>query len=176
MISLLTRGNPTGKSIPKEVRTFIDELTSDAKIVGECPSCGESSPLSDWNLFYADHYPETVKDVVDSIKETPAEAKLEYEKLKLKLTKLAAERSLAVNVGLVIEEIAPGLPTFPFNGGDSRTLLKPIDYLIFDGLSETGKVKELHFAELKTGASRLNDNQKMVKGAVESHKVEYGQF
>ena len=114
--------------------------------------------------------------MVDVYLGTPEAAKLEYEKLKLKLTKLAAERSLAVNVGLVIEEIAPGLPTFPFNGGDCRTLLKPIDYLIFDGLSQTGKVNQLHFGELKTGASRLNDNQKMVKEAVENHKVEYKPF
>lgn len=123
-----------------------------------------------------DNYPDAVKEVIDSALAKPAEAKQEYEKLKLKLTKLAAKRSLAVNVGLVVEEVAPGLSTFPFNGGDCRTLLKPIDYLIFDGLSETGKVKELHFAELKTGASKLNDNQKQVKQAVENHKVEFKTF
>lgn len=117
-----------------------------------------------------------MKDVIDLVKESPAEVKQRYERLKLKLTKLAAQRSLAVNVGLVVEEVAPGLPTFPFNGGDCRTLLKPIDYIIFDGLSEGGRVKELHFAELKTGANELNDNQKLVRRAVEKHRVEYKSF
>jgi len=165
-----------GMAIPKEVRSVLGQLTSDRKIVGECPVCNESNPLSDWNLFYMNNYPSVVKEAIDSVLAQPREARMEYDRLKLKLTKLAAARSVVVNIGKVVEEVAPGLSSFPFRGGDCRSLLDPIDYVVFDGLSEAGKVKQLHFVDVKTGAGRLNDHQKQVKRAVQRHKVEYGVF
>lgn len=117
-----------------------------------------------------------MKDLIDGVLARPAEAKAEYDKLMQKLTTLAAKRSIEVNVGKVVEEIAPGLSTFPYRRADCRSLLDPIDYVIFDGLAEQSKVTNLHFLNVKTGASKLNDHQKQVKDAVEKQHVEFALY
>lgn len=156
-----------------EIQRILSQLSSDDKIMGECPECGEKSPLPGWNLFYKDIYPAVVKDAIDAALSRPADAKLEYDKLKLKLTTLAAKRSVVVNFGKIMEEIAPGLSTFPFHGADCRSLLDPIDYVVFDGLAKNGNVTSIHFLDVKTGASPLNDHQKQVKDAIEKKHVEF---
>ena len=55
-------------------------------------------------------------------------------------------------------------------------MLDPIDYVIFDGLAEQSKVTNLHFLNVKTGASKLNDHQKQVKDAVEKQHVEFALY
>lgn len=141
--------------------------------MGECPECNEESPLPKWNLFYNNMYPDAVKDAIDTALAGPAEAKMDFEKLKLKLTTQAAQRSVVVNVGKIVEEIAPGLSTFPYHRADCRSLLDPIDYVVFDGLAKDGKVTSMHFLDVKTGASRLNEHQKQVKNAIEKKHVEF---
>jgi predicted Holliday junction resolvase-like endonuclease len=159
--------------IPKEIEQILGHLSGDNKIVGECPACGEKSPLPGWNLFYRDMYPAAVKDAIDAELSRPAEAKTDYDKLKLKLTTLAAQRSVVVNIGKIVEEIAPGLSTFPYHRADCRSLLDPIDYVVFDGLAKDGKVSNIHFLDVKTGASKLNEHQKQVKDAIEKKRVEF---
>ena len=141
--------------------------------MGECPKCGEEHPLPEWNPFYKNMYPSAVKDAIDTAFASPAQAKMNYEKLKLKLTTLAAQRSIVVNVGKIVEEIAPGLSTFPYHRSDCRSLLDPIDYVVFDGLAQEGKVRSMHFLDVKTGASALNKHQKQVKAAIEKKRVEF---
>jgi predicted Holliday junction resolvase-like endonuclease len=141
--------------------------------MGECSECGEESPLRKWNLFYNNMYPSAVKSAIDTALSAPAEARIDYEKLKMKLTSGAAQRSVVVNIGKIVEEIAPGLSTFPYHRADCRSLLDPIDYVIFEGLAEQGKVTSMHFIDVKTGAARLNDHQKQVKYAIEKKRVEF---
>jgi predicted Holliday junction resolvase-like endonuclease len=160
-------------SIPKEIQQILGQLSSDDKIMGECPECGEKSPLPNWNLFYKDVYTAAVKDAIDVALSRPAEAKISHDKLKAKLTTLAAKRSVEVNFGKIMEEIAPGLSTFPYHGPDCRSLLDPIDYVVFDGLAKDGEVTSIHFLDIKTGASSLNDHQKQVKDAIEKKRVEF---
>ncbi len=71
------------------------------------------------------------------------------------------------------EEIAPGLSTFPYQGADCRSLLDPIDYVGFDGLAKDGKVTGMHFLDIKTGSSPLNEHQKQVRDAIEKKRVEF---
>jgi predicted Holliday junction resolvase-like endonuclease len=141
--------------------------------MGECPECGEESPLPKWNLFYNNMFPDSAKDAIDTALAGPAEAKMDFEKLKLKLTTQAGQRSVVVNIGKIVEEIAPGLSTFPYHRADCRSLLDPIDYVIFDGLAKDGKVTSMHFIDVKTGGSRLNEHQKQVKDAIERKHVEF---
>ena len=113
------------------------------------------------------------KEAIDLALSRPAEAKIAHDKLKLKLTTLAAKRSVEVNFGKIMEEIAPGLSSFPYHGADCRSLLDPIDYIVFDGLARDGQVTNIHFLDVKTGGGSLNDHQKQVKFAVEKKRVEF---
>lgn len=70
------------------------------------------------------------------------------------------------------EKIAPILPNFPYNYKDLMFMGKWVDYIVFDGLSEW-YVHQIVLLELKSGKSRLNKNEKLIKDAVDKGKVKY---
>ena len=95
---------------------------------------------------------------------------------KKKLRKDAVKRSKAVIKGQVAEQIAPFLPDFPANPSDARFIGKPVDFIVFSGLSENEKIDEILFVEVKTGKSLLSEREKEVKKAIEQRKVRYVEY
>uniref|UniRef100_A0A7V4JP97 Holliday junction resolvase n=1 Tax=Thermodesulfobacterium geofontis TaxID=1295609 RepID=A0A7V4JP97_9BACT len=84
----------------------------------------------------------------------------------------AIKKSEMVIKGKVIEHLIPFFPDFRYNPKDARFVGSPVDFLIFDGLSE-GKLRKIVFAEVKTGKSDLSNRERLVKECIESKKVVY---
>jgi len=84
----------------------------------------------------------------------------------------AVRRSEAVTTGKVVEQLVPYLPGFPFNPRDARFLGSPIDFVVFDGMSE-GDVRRVVFVEVKTGAAQLSRRERRVREAVEAGHVAF---
>ena len=59
--------------------------------------------------------------------------------------------------------LAPTLDGFTFNKNDCRSMFDPIDYVIFEGLSEKQKVDKILFVDIKSGKARLSAKQKKIK-------------
>ena len=77
-----------------------------------------------------------------------------------------------VNIGQIIEKILPATNKFKFETRDCRTLLTPIDYIAFTGLSTNNSVAKISFIEVKTGSAVLQKAQRQVKEAVTSGNLE----
>lgn len=84
----------------------------------------------------------------------------------------AAVRSQSVTRGKVAEQFIPYLPEFGYNPKDARFIGSPVDFVVFDGLSD-GALKEIVIVEVKTGASALTEREKQVREIVESGKVSW---
>jgi predicted Holliday junction resolvase-like endonuclease len=84
----------------------------------------------------------------------------------------AIQRSLAVTVGKVSEQLVPYLPDFHFNPKDVRFLGSPVDLVVFDGL-DAGAVRRVIFIEVKTGASGLSTRERQVRDAIQAGNVEW---
>jgi predicted Holliday junction resolvase-like endonuclease len=84
----------------------------------------------------------------------------------------AVQRSLAVTTGKVYEQLLPYLPDFPFNPKDVRFLGSPVDFVVFDGLSD-GQVTRVVFVEVKTGGAELSTRERRVRDAVSDRRVEW---
>jgi len=84
----------------------------------------------------------------------------------------AVQRSLAVTAGKVYEQLLPYLPDFPFNPKDVRFLGSPVDFVVFDGLSD-GQVTQVVFVEVKTGGAELSTRERRVRDAVRERRVEW---
>lgn len=67
----------------------------------------------------------------------------------------AIRSSQAVTMGKMTEHFAPYFPGFVYNPKDARFIGNPVDYIVFDGLSEERSVRII-FLEVKTGDSQLN--------------------
>src|SRR5262245_26754752 len=48
----------------------------------------------------------------------------------------AIQKSQATITGKMVEQLVPYFPQFPFNPKDARFIGSPVDFVVFDGLSE----------------------------------------
>ncbi|MCD4654307.1 hypothetical protein K8T06_10280 [bacterium] len=93
--------------------------------------------------------------------------------IRKKLESKFRKRSHAVMTGLVNEQMAPLIEGFPGTPSDARFLGKPIDYIVFDGLTQ-GDVKEILFVEVKSHINgRLTSNERSVREAVKNKCVRW---
>jgi predicted Holliday junction resolvase-like endonuclease len=53
-----------------------------------------------------------------------------------------------------------------------RSVFDPIDYVIFEGLSGSGVVKNIVFSDIKTGAAILKPQQREIRSLIQCCKVE----
>lgn len=93
-----------------------------------------------------------------------------------RITKEAAQaalkRSRRVLKGQAAEQLAPLAQEFRYLANDARFLGSPVDYLVFDGLSEPGEV-EVVFLEVKSGQARLTEREARIREAVEAGRVRW---
>jgi len=87
----------------------------------------------------------------------------------------AAQHSHAVTVGKIYEQMVPYLPEFRWNPKDVRFVGAPVDFLVFDGLSD-GAVRAVVFVEVKTGQSALNTRERLVRDAIMRRQVEWSEL
>lgn len=137
----------------------------------ECPCCGGTMQLRKAGLFYLNDFTPEAEAIY---KERIAELKEREKELREKRKKIKERSEVgakSVNIGFILERIAPSLKHFKFQKNDCRSLFDPIDYLIFEGLSEKGTVTKLLFVDIKTGESRLKAIQKEIKNRIEQKKL-----
>lgn len=82
----------------------------------------------------------------------------------------SAKISKSVVNGFVAEQLYPVFYQTRFTPSEMRFLGQPFDYIILRGLDE-GDVKEVIFADVKTGAARLTPVQRTIKQCIESGNV-----
>lgn len=142
------------------------------RFYAECPcGCGEEILLKDANLFYLDDFNETGKEAYKKILD---EIKAQRKELKAREKQMSSKSEIAaqsVNIGFIMERIAPTLKSFPFEHYDCRSLFDPIDYVIFEGLHRKGSVSKIIFTDIKTGNAKLKSSQKEIKELVNNKKV-----
>jgi len=88
----------------------------------------------------------------------------------------AARRSEAVLRGRITEQLAPLLGAFPFHLADARFIGSPIDFVVFDGLSEVdsgtaGELRSITFVDVKTGGAGLTTIQRRTKSCLEEGRA-----
>jgi len=92
-----------------------------------------------------------------------------------KIREDAVQRSLAVTVGKVHEQLVPYLPEFGFNPKDVRFLGSPVDLVVFDGLA-AGEVRRVVFLEVKTGGAPLTARERQVRDVIEAREVAWAEL
>lgn len=87
----------------------------------------------------------------------------------------AIKRSRAVLSGQFTEQLAPYLPHFPYAPSEVRFIGKPVDFIVFKGMDEQN-INEVVFVEVKTGTSKLNNQQKNLKETIKNRKVKWEEY
>lgn len=127
--------------------------------------------MKDAGLFYLDDFsPEAEKLYQLKV----AECKLREKQLREKRKKISLKSEIstkAINIGFILERIAPSMKDFRFDHNDCRSLFDPIDYLIFEGLNKKSSVSKILFVEIKTGKANLTKKEKEIRNLVEHKQV-----
>jgi predicted Holliday junction resolvase-like endonuclease len=152
--------------------SVLEDLRGQRRLYAQCPNCQDEFRLADADLFDATK-PLSGRALqrLDELRQGVREQREDFAKRKLRADQHTQVVAEAVNIGKVVEKIAPSLPGFPVSPGDCRSLLEPIDYLVFKGLAATGKVDALIFVDVKSGNARLSKRQKTIRDLVECGKV-----
>lgn len=87
----------------------------------------------------------------------------------------AVKRSRAVLTGQINEQLAPYLPDFPGNPAEARFIGKPIDFILFSGLSQ-GAVDKVVFVEVKSLGSQLSSVERSLRDAILEGRVEWREY
>jgi len=162
-------------NLKKEAREIIRILESGG-FYAECPCCGEPILLKNAGLFYLDDFSPTALDLYKQLK---FEVKIRKKGLKDRRKSISVKSevgSKAVNIGFILERLAPTMPAFRFDHNDCRSIFDPIDYVIFEGLSKKGSVSRIVFTDIKTGVAKLMKNQKEIRDLVNNKKVEWDTY
>ena len=141
-----------------------------------CPSCGEGIKLKDASLFSVDNFNAQAKQLLNEKKEELKIQRKAISKKKSSTQQRVETTTNSVNMGFILERLAPVLEHFPFDKNDCRSLFDPIDYVIFEGLQKTGKVQKIFFVDIKSGKAKLKANQKAIKQMIEQKRVEFKNY
>lgn len=149
----------------------ISELKS-SNLVAECPHCSKEFELSKAILFdglgkFPDIAEQKRKQLLEELEERIDDLK------KRKISVAGAEKkAVEVGVGKIIEKVLPAYRDFKLPLSDCRPLFEPVDLIVFNGASKM-EVDSITFLEIKTGESRLNKHQKIIRDAIEDKKLKY---
>lgn len=88
---------------------------------------------------------------------------------------MSVKKSKSVILWEVYEKVLPFLPNFPYAPRDMTFVWKWIDYIVFDWLSDWN-LKKIIFLEVKSGSSKLNTNEKMIRDKILENKIEYKEY
>ncbi|MEI7580025.1 MAG: Holliday junction resolvase-like protein [bacterium] len=156
----------------KQHRELIEFLQQN-NFKADCAQCGSAFFIKDAPLFPIDEFTPEAKELFTELKVALKERKAELKQRTLKTKQKVETTTKSVNIGFILERLAPVLESFPFERNDCRSLFDPIDYVIFEGLHNTGKVQKIFFVDIKSGAAKLKKNQKAIKEAIEQKRVDF---
>jgi predicted Holliday junction resolvase-like endonuclease len=118
-----------------------------------------------------DHRERRLEQVVRDRVRDAVKGKEEIKGLLKSARQEAAHQSRSTLLGHFFERLAPFLQEFKHDPRDVRTLMNPIDYVCFDGLTRSREVEKIVFIEVKSGTSRTTPVQKSIIEAVNRHRV-----
>jgi predicted Holliday junction resolvase-like endonuclease len=142
----------------------------------ECPCCEEPILLKKAGLFYLDDFTPDARALYNQHKAELKEREKELKDYRKSIAETSEVGAKAVNIGFILERLAPTMQDFRFDRNDCRSLFDPIDYVIFEGLSKKGSVSKILFADIKTGTARLQNKQKEIRNLVEKKKVDWDTY
>jgi len=162
-------------NLAKEAGEIIRTLEEN-RFYGECPCCGEPIPLRDAGLFYLDDFSPEAEEIYKQRLDELREQEKEIRERRKKISRVSEIKTAAVNIGFILERIAPCMKDFCFERNDCRSLFDPIDYVIFEGLTRKGTVDKILFVDIKTGKANLTGKQKAIRDLVEKKKVTWDTY
>ena len=160
--------------------TSILEQLQKSNLIAQCPNCQGEFQLSKTILFDGtkqfppkaekkkltlteelDEQTQEIKDRLDALK-----------KFKISVDKTSEARAISTGLGKVMQNVLPYYKDFDsqVSLADCRFIAAQLDIIVFNGASNN-HIKNITFMDAKTGAAKLEKNQRQIRDAVNDGKV-----
>ena len=150
--------------------TLIKDLKA-STLGARCPKCDGDFKLADSMLFDGTKsFPTEADEIKQKLVEAFKDREEQLAKRKISVDAGAEQKAIDVGFGKIIEKFIPAYKNLNLQFAECRPLFDPIDLIVFDGLLNR-KVDFVHFTEIKSGNSRLNTHQKLIRDAVLDQRV-----
>ena len=139
----------------------------------ECPKCRITSALSSWILF--DGLDQIPTGAEQKKQEMESELQENWDGLEKERERIGiSERSAAAGgKGKIVEGLIPVMKGFGYEMEDCRFLANPIDYIIFEGVTQ-GSINHITFMDIKAGKSAgLDTHQRKICDAIKNNDVKF---
>lgn len=132
------------------VRGLVATLRGLQSVLCICPCCGELFRLSEGRLFYAVPPPSTWYDELERERERLGKAEDRFEEERQRLQEMSRQ-SVERELRRVLRRRDPVLTPLGYYPKEARTLLNPVDFVVFHGMVLQKRVREVvlvdHVAE-----------------------------
>jgi predicted Holliday junction resolvase-like endonuclease len=162
---------------------IIKQLTSIPGLKIQCPNsdCNQEFGIKRAKLFgMYEKYPQAADQIIiqrcAAAREMLTDVKARMaalEQSKAKKPERITVGTQATNFGQICEQIVPAFVNFPYIQAESRVMFNPIDYVVFPGLANYGRVESIRFVEFKTGAARLSKEQRQIRDCISEGNVKH---
>jgi len=149
---------------------LIDEIKQYNSV---CPNCESKLNLSEVEVFEDKKFGANSLEYFENELKKVQKQKERIEGLQNGNFGWLANNTKAINVGFIMERMVLTLDSFNYNHNDCRPMFDPLDYLIFEGLTEKGYVENITFVDVKTGKARLTDGQQRIKQTIIDKNVKF---
>lgn len=130
----------------RSVWELVDELKSDRRLRAECPHFRRDFPLRGATVFAVEGpLPEEARELVRAIQDDLKRRREELRERRRRAREVPGQARLATEVGQALEALVPRLQD-RLHPRDWRRLGDPIDFVVFDGLSATGRVQAVQYS------------------------------
>ena len=138
-----------------------------------CPCCGDLVRVSDLKLRYGGKAPRTWLDTYDmsSMKLDKKEAELDEKEGEMR--EAAKERGRKQVPKLVCKCLDGEITRLKYNPYDIKALLHPVDFVVFNGMSDGEEVKDIAFVSKATTNPTVNKLRGSLRSAVQKESYEW---
>ncbi|MFC1903284.1 Holliday junction resolvase-like protein [Chloroflexota bacterium] len=142
------------------------------QIFGVCPKCGRFFRLSECKIHLKER---KALDWLDELMKKykiieKAEEKLEEKEEELREKAREKGRKQALRAARRIDAI---FTPRGFNPDDAKVLFHPIDYIVFNGMKDTGKMRNIVLLDRERKDASVRKLQKSIEKTIESENYEW---
>ena len=151
-----------------------------SNLIATCPNCQGEFLLSKTILFDGTkQFPPKAEEkkltLTEELNEQNQEIKDRLDalkKFKISVDKTSEARAISTGLGKVMQNVLPYYKDFDsqVSLADCRFIAAQLDIIVFNGASNN-HIKNITFMDAKTGAAKLEKNQRQIRDAVNDGKV-----
>lgn len=152
------------------MNSLFEEFSELRKILCICPCCGEIVRVSDLHLKVKKPIVKTWLDTYEAKIIAMNKEEEKFNEKEKKIRDAAVEKGRKEAKKIVNNVVLPIFRKLKLNPFDVKPIFSPIDFLVFDGMTDKDKIKDIIFLSKISKIESLNLIRKQIKEIISKRK------